>query len=54
MSDLLRLLPRTIKISFADVDIETSDDTNLLKKTLVNTIQETIRLQYPATQQIET
>jgi hypothetical protein len=27
---------------------------SLLKKTLVNTIQETIRLQYPATQQIET
>jgi hypothetical protein len=32
MSDLLRLLPRTIKISFADVDIETSDDTKFAEE----------------------
>jgi hypothetical protein len=32
MSDLLRLLPRTIKISFADVDIETSDDTQFAEE----------------------
>jgi hypothetical protein len=32
MSDLLRLLPRTIKISFADVDIETSDDTKFTEE----------------------
>jgi hypothetical protein len=32
MSDLLRLLPRKIKISFADVDIETSDDTQFAEE----------------------
>jgi hypothetical protein len=32
MSDLLRLLPKKIKISFADVDIETSDDTKFAEE----------------------
>ena len=32
MSELLKLLPKKIKISFADVDIETSDDTKFAEE----------------------
>jgi hypothetical protein len=32
MSELLKLLPKKIKISFADVDIETSDDTKFTEE----------------------
>ncbi len=50
----VKIITKKIKISFADVDIETSDDTKFAEENFGEYDSRNIRLQYPPTQRIET